>query len=532
VNEVPRYTTLRDYLRVLREQRLVIVLITLVAGGAALFVSLRQEPAYQATSALAFQDETQQLGVPGGGSVSPNVPTGKTPQARAETIDEPPVLHAMERKLPKQVTLADLRGAITTSLNEDSFLVNVTASWKGADFAARLANDFAREASRYTNRQARQEYDAQLRDVESRLDALGSDLADQTERQALAGQAVRLRYLVENAEAAQVAETARPPDAPSAPQTQRNVALGVLLGLALGILVAFLRDTLDRRLRGSRQVQEELEFPVLGRVREHAMGRVLRPADASDDGLQPDVEALRIVRQNLEFLSAADRPVRTVVVTSPLPEEGKSTVAAALAFSSASAGKRTLLLECDLRSPDLARRLGLSRTPGLTDYLVGRAAPEEVLQLVALDPRGSSNGNGSKPADHGTGVGSVEPVVCIPSGTGSPQPAELLGSDRFERFLREVADVYDAVILDTSPVLPVADTLKLLRYGDAVLLCVRSGQTTREQATLAKSALEHVPGERPVGIVVTGLQRRHEGDHGYYSYADAYQTGAREKSTA
>jgi succinoglycan biosynthesis transport protein ExoP len=528
VNDGPRYTSLRDYLRVLREQRLAIVLITIVAAGVALFVSLRQQPVYQAVSRIAFQDEAQQVGVLGGGSVSPNIPTGKTPQARAQTIDEPAVLKRAQKGLPKSVSPAELHGAISTSLNEDSFLVDVTGTWRNADFAARLSNDFARKAVRYTNGQARAEYRSSLNSVQKRLRGLGNDIVHQQERTALTGQITRLRFLAENAETAHIAEAAQAPSAPSSPQTKRNVVLGLALGLVLGILVAFLRDTLDRRLRGSREVREELDFPLLGHVRAQAMGRVLR-ADGSDNNLQPDIEACRIIRQNLEFASPAERPLRTIVVTSAVPAEGKSTVATALAFASASAGKRTLLVEADLRGPDLAERLGVRPTPGLTDYLVGRAEPEEILQMVA--PAGvASNGNGGRRAPGPPDVTRAEPLVCITRGTRSPQPAELLGSERLARFLDQVAHAYDTVILDSSPLLPVADTLKLLPRTDAVVLCVRSGQTTRDQAHLARSALEYLPGERPVGIVVTGVRRSDERDHGQYSYGYAYTGGPEEHS--
>jgi succinoglycan biosynthesis transport protein ExoP len=530
VNDSPRYTSLRDYLRVLREQWLVIALITLVAAGAALFVSLREEPVYSATSRIAFQDEAQQLGVLGGGSVSPVTPIGKTPQARAQTIDEPAVFSRVERGLPEGVSPAEFRGAISTTLNEDSFLVDIDATWTDADVAAQLSNDFAREAAVYTNAQARDEYRSAMDGLQDRLGNLGTDVTAQAERAALSGQIARLRFLADNAEPATVAEIAEPPGAPSSPRTKRNVALGLLLGLALGILVAFLRDTLDRRLRGSREVREELDFPLLGHVREQAMGHVLRVVGASDHELQPDFEACRIIRQNLEFAAPAERPLRTIVVTSALPEEGKSTVAMGLAFASAAAGKRTLLVEGDLRSPDFAERLELRPTPGLTDYLVGQAEPQEVLQLVApATGEGSAGGNGNRPTLGLSSVARPEPVVCIACGTPSPQPAELLGSERMIQFLTKVSDVYEAVVIDSSPLLPVADTLKLLPHTDGVVLCVRSGQTTREQAHLAKSALEYLPGERPIGIVVTGLQPRD--DLGQYSYGYAYPADHGDRST-
>jgi succinoglycan biosynthesis transport protein ExoP len=176
------------------------------------------------------------------------------------------------------------------------------------------------------------------------------------------------------------------------------------------------------------------------------------------------------------------------------------------------AGKRTLLVECDLRRPDLAERFGLAPAPGLTDYLARHADPQEILQMVELAHPVAGNGSSGSVAEEGAGT-----LVCITAGTPSPHPAELLGSDRFRHFLAQVSEAYDMVVLDTSPLLSVADTRELLPNVDGVVLCIRSSQTTREQALAVKAALEHYP-HRPTGLVVTGLRPRDGASYGYYSY--------------
>jgi Mrp family chromosome partitioning ATPase/capsular polysaccharide biosynthesis protein len=531
VNDAPRYSSLHDYLRVLREQRLVIALIALVATAVALFISLRQEPVYEATSAIAFQDEQQEISLLGG-TPNPNTPVEQRPQGRAATIDEPQVMRRLARRLDGDVSVPQLESAIGTAVNEESFLVDVTANWASSEFAAKLANDFAREATSFTNTEARSRYEAAVDEVEARLDRLGREIDDQLERAALTQQLIRLRFLADNAEPAQVAETAQPPGAPTSPKTARNTALGAMLGLVIGIVVAFLRDALDRRLRGSRDVHDELGYPILGFVRDDAMGRRLRQSNGYSEKLSDDLEGFRIIRQNLEFLAAGETSRKRVVVSSPLPSEGKTTVASSLALASVVAGKRTLLVECDLRRPALAERLALRPSPGLTDYLVGRAEPASILQAL---PRVMS-GNGTGPNGAATATRDSSPVigqslVCITAGTPSPVPAELIGSERFRSFLDEVSAAYDLVVLDTSPILPVADTLELLPHVDAVLLCVRSNQTTRDQARAARATLEHFP-DRPTGLVVTGLRKRDAPEYSYYSYGYGYRTAPRETSAA
>jgi Mrp family chromosome partitioning ATPase len=234
---------------------------------------------------------------------------------------------------------------------------------------------------------------------------------------------------------------------------------------------------------------------------------------------EDDLEGFRVLRTNVEFLDV-DHPPKVILVTSSLPEEGKSTVSAALAATYAIAGKRTLIVEGDLRRPTLAARTGIKPAPGLSDYLVGRAQPAEVLQSIA--PAGGP-ANGDRPADAAAAV----PYVVITAGSPAPQPAELLRSQRCRDFFAQVREAYDIVIVDTCPLLSVADTLELLPVADAVVLCVRASKTTRDQAKAAKNAMAHFP-DRPTGVVLTGVRARDDASyHGYYSYGYVYGSTGR-----
>ena len=206
-----------------------------------------------------------------------------------------------------------------------------------------------------------------------------------------------------------------------------------------------------------------------------------------------------------------------------MAEEGKSTVAACLAVANAQAGRRTLLVECDLRRPVLASRFGIKTSPGLTDYLTGNAEPHEILQPIAGFRPTNGNGNG-KACPHE----SLQPRLHH-VGTYVPRPAELLASDRFRTFLDEVSQVYDSVILDTAPLLPVADTLSIIPDVATLLVCVRLEHTTRDQARAAHSALSRLP-ERPVGLVLTDVR---ENEDGYYygNYETATATAASQPGT-
>jgi receptor protein-tyrosine kinase len=305
------------------------------------------------------------------------------------------------------------------------------------------------------------------------------------------------------------------PAGPIRPKPVQTTLLGLLMGITFGLVAAFVRDSLDRRFKTSREITEELHLPLLGYVPEEVLGQALSSPNGKRTLSDQELEGFRILRTNIEFLDV-DKPPKMILVTSALPEEGKSTVSSALAAAYTSAGKKTILVECDLRRPTLAKRLGVKEAPGLSDYLVGQATPPEVIQTISL---GGDTTNGSAAVP---GTSAKVPLVAITSGTSSPQPAELLRSQRCKDFFAQIREVYDVVIVDTCPLLSVVDTLELLPLADAVVVCVRASQTTRDQARAAKAAIAHFP-ERPTGVVVTGIRARDEaGYSGYYSYGYVY----------
>jgi receptor protein-tyrosine kinase len=508
-DDAPRYANLRDYLRVLRHHRVLIVALVVIAAGAALFFSARATPSYQATAVISFQDEAELLALLGT-SVLPGTAPDQTPAVRSQTIKSVPVLVAVKQTLHTPLPIGALGGSISTKLDATAQLVNVTATSDKAAFAAALANEFVKQAARQTTTQVKAQLSQAAQTLRRRLHTLGNSLVNQAERATLANEISRLEFLYANATPAKVVAAAGVPGAPVSPRPLRNTGLGALAGLLLGLIAAFVRDSLDRRLRTTDEIEAELGYPLMGHVRAEAMGQVVQPRDLADPERAADVEAFRIVRQNLEFLSK-DTAIRSIAVTSALPEEGKSTVAASLAFTIAAAGRRTLLIEGDLRRPSLSRRLELPPTPGLSDYLLGQAKPEDVIHNVPVEFDRREDGDVTAWASP-----LPQPIlVCIAAGSPSGQSAELLASERFRALLDEVTSVYDAVILDTAPLLPVADTLELLPRVDSVLLCVRAGRTTRDQARAAKAALDHFP-PRPTGVVVTGLRTRDEPGYGLY----------------
>jgi len=511
VTDPPRNTTLRDYLGLLRAHRVLIGATTLLAAVVAIGLSLLQQPTYVARASLDFQDQSQALGLVGTPSGSPVTAEQRAAQG-ADTILRPQLLSSVKRNLGTKRSVPELASDLTATPNSTSGLVEIEARASDPRLAARLANQVVNDAAARETNAARASYAAAAQRLQARFGAEKGS-RDTGTKAIFAERISQLQALASVARPLEVAAIAAVPGSPASPKPVRNGVVGGILGLLLGLLLASVRHSLDRRLKSSEDVHRELGGDVVGHVRDAAMGHAGALTVDRDPLEERDLEPFRVLRRNLDFL-AGGRSLKTIAVTSPLPEEGKSTVAASLAASIAASGRRTLLIECDLRRPSLAPRLGLEPKVGLTSYLAGDASPQEVLQFVDLhSPSSSANGSGPISVNPG-----AQRLACIVAGRPTPLPAEMLGARRFEEFLTQVSEVYDSVIVDTSPLLSVADTLEILPLVDAVLLCVRSNQTTRDQARAAKAALAHLP-SKPTGLVVTGVREGDEGSYGYYSYA-------------
>jgi tyrosine-protein kinase len=508
--EAARYTSLADYVRVVRRHRVLIAAITIGFAIAAFAFSKTRPTTYEAEAQMSFGDPFAALSLVSGRSATPS----ETAMVRATNAADLVTSPSVERKVARELRKNPPAGcSIDASVLVDTNNVAVDGTCRTAAGAARYANAYATAARELGNAQARAEIGRFARALAKRIDeAKKHPIPGVTEAQLAGLQAdyARVQTLKEAATPVEIVERATPPDTTASPRPIRDAIIGLLVGLVVGLLVAFGRDALDRRLRSSHEVHDELGLPVLGRVSRTALGH----AGLARNGMAPmrdeDFEAFRVLRMNLAYL-ADGGPVKSVLVTSGLPEEGKSTVSAALASAAVLAGQRTLLVECDLRRPCFARRFAVESEPGLTDYLLGNASPQEILQTVELgEPvrvNGSTGGEG-RPA--GT-------LVCITGGTLVSNPAELLVSERFRDFLDKVSKAYDLVVLDGAPLLAVADPLEILPHVDAGIMCVRVQQTTRDEVRAARAALSTLP-RRPMGAVLTGMRRGDPDAYDYYGY--------------
>ena len=301
-----------------------------------------------------------------------------------------------------------------------------------------------------------------------------------------------------------VVDEAKAPRWPYKPNLRMNALLALVLGLLGGVGLAFLFEHLDDTFRRPEELEKLLGLPVLGVIPKTPLARGdSRPMALAghDDPRSAFAEAYRSVRTALQFSTASGVP-RLLTVTSAMAGEGKTTTALSLAIQFAQAGKRTLLIEADLRKPSLHRILNLDNQVGLTNYLAGgEAQPVDI----------------AKPTH-------ITNLFAVPSGPLPPNPAELLSSARMVELLSLAAGKFDQVIVDSPPLLGLADALIIGNLCEGTLLTVEMGNTPRGYAL---GALKRLRGSRVhvLGAILTKLEAR-AGAYGYYrSYYYYYHTG-------
>lgn len=412
------------------------------------------------------------------------------------------------------MTASGLLGSSNVTPTSGADLLTFSVTNADPPAAARLATAYARAYTSYRRAIDTNTVVSARKDIEQRLHQLGSqgqrgsnlyaDLVDKDQQ-------LRTLELLQ----ASNAQLVRPAAGASKvqPQPSRNGVLGFVLGIVLGVGLAFLRDTLDTRVRTSVDVEQILGLPLLGRVPEPP--RRVRGHDGVVMLATPnsqEAEAIRILATNIEFANL-DRQARTIMITSSISSEGKSTLAANLGVAFARAGKRVSLIDMDLRRPYLDRfflpkgdpTLGAS---GLTHVVLGRSTLEEALVSIPVDDLPayqSRNGN-----DRGS-------LELLTTGGGLPNPAEFFASTAITELLADLERRSDIVLIDAPPMLQVSDTIALSGKVDALLVVTHLGLIRRPLLAELRRVLDTAPVVK-LGFVLTGVKP--EDGYGYgYGYA-------------
>ncbi|MBP1135070.1 capsular exopolysaccharide synthesis family protein [Arthrobacter sp. PvP023] len=497
--EPPAGLDLADYLRVVRVYWKAIVAFTLLATLTAFGWTALQPKIYSS-------DSSGIVVTPGSDNVSLSLAGDSLAKAKVKSYESVAksrlVADRVIADLGLKTTADGLLGTVSVKVPLDTAEIRVTALSPDPATAQRVADAWVKGLA------------AQVEAIETAppaeaLAATGTDAASGTGATPDAGTPATA-----SASAVRVLPLGKAvlPTSPVSPNVKLTLALGALIGLALGVAYALVRRHLDRRIRNAAEIERLFDVPVIGTL----------PVDHRLDGKSTILEggytahlhgapagsamaeALRELRTNLSFLDV-DQPPRIIVVTSSMQSEGKSTVTANLAVTMAAAGENVVVVDGDLRRPTLVDVFNLVPGVGVTDVLTGTAELEDVLQPWGAMPNLSVLGSGRVP----------------------PNPSELLGSRAMKNMLNALAE-NAIVLIDAPPLLPVTDAAVLSRVADGAIVVIRTGRTTQEELGQSLGNMDKVRG-RVLGAVLNYVPTS---GADAYTYHGTYQAAAAPENAA
>jgi polysaccharide biosynthesis transport protein len=527
--------TLRDYLQVVRRRRWIILQAVVLVPLAAVLFSLHQQRLYQAQAQVLLSSQNLAAQLTNTQSTGINLQPDRIAATQADVARAPRVAARVLAHVPGTGWTVDdflQHSSVSNAANADLLTFSVTNH--EPPLARRLVDEYAREYTIFR----RQIDTAAVANALANVDARIKQLVDAGGRRTtLYASLVDRQQTLATIEALQTSNATVIKQADKAvkvqPKPARNGILGLMLGIVLGIGLAFLWEALDTRVRNAQEIGEKLGgLPLLARVAspskrlstEHKLVMLEEP-----NGVH--AETFRMLRTNLEFATLGS-DARTMMVTSAVEQEGKSTTIANLAVALARAGKRVALVDLDLRRPFLATFFGLEG-PGITQVALGHATLDEALAVVAITEPGAAepadaNGNGaparsrSKANGNGHARNAVRGVLeVLPSGPIPPDPGEFVATAALSDILAELRERADVVLVDAPPALRVGDAMALSRKVDGVIVVTRMKIVRRQMLGELARQLETMP--TPVlGFVVTDAAGEEEG-YGYgYGYGGYY----------
>lgn len=476
-----------ELLAVLWRRKLVVGVALLASIVVALALSLHSPKQYSSSAQLLFREPGFSQALFGAGLFQTGTEEAqRTTQTNIDVVTSLSVATKAQKLLDTGQSVKSLLKSVSVTPSSNANIATIEATASTPTGAAAIANAFADAYISY-----RRETDRALVAQAETLVTQSLSTAAPAEKPKLEESLRQLRVLraVQTGNG-EVIAAAQANETPVSPKPTRDALLGGVLGLLLGCALALLVDFFDRRLRTLEDVERAYGgYPLIASIPYAAT-----PATAPADLAGPVGEAYRILRENLRFFDPSGE-ARCFLVTSAEEGEGKSTVAVNLAFALAAVGRKVVLLEADMRRPTAAAQLGVSpRAQGLSDLLVSSARIDDYLVSAP---------------------GEAE-VKVLPSGRTPPNSADLLSAGRMSEVVGEMREAGDILIVDSPPLLPVADTRVLMRMPeiDGVIVVSRAGVSQRDRVKAARRILEH-SGRRIFGLVVTGVKDS-LGD--YYSY--------------
>ena len=494
-------STLREYVAALRRRWTYVAGALVVAVLVAAVYSYTRTPMYEAFARLAYQKQADLSSLLTG---SQSLVSSVDVQRELETYSSLMTTAEMAERARRELDLsevADLGATIIALPVKDTSVMQIRAVSDDPQVAQRVANAYA--AGFYAWR--KQVAIDQIRDAQKAVVQKLSQYKTETEKQdpgyfSLLSRLEDLRVLETVAQGNfTIVSEAELPTEPFEPKHARDIVLGLLVGLLVGVFLVAIAEQLDIRVHTQEDIGTGTGLPILGRLprvsrelsRTTALAVLKEPEGAS-------AEAFRMLRGNLEFVNV-DGEVSTFLFTSPTQGEGKTTAVCNLAVTLARTGKRVIVVDCDLRRPRVHAYFNLANREGVSTVVAGRSNLAEVLQPVAVPMHDERSEGRSAGPD-----GGARSIHVLTSGPLPPNPGEIAASRKLASLLAELERNCDVLLVDAPPFLAVGDSAALARSVGGVILVTRLGTATKAMLHEAVEYLATLPC-RTLGVVVTNL---------------------------
>lgn len=505
-----RRERLRVLLHTLGERRWLILATAAIIVAIMTLRSAAQDDQYEAVSkVLIGQTDPVQGLFPGAGADRDPERIART---NVELIENAAVAERVRRRQAgdERLTTEELLDRVDAVIENDSDVVAIRVRDEDPDRAADIANAFARQYALFRDRASSRNLDEAIARAQVELDELeGEELSSPR------GRTIERRLSdLEIAAALQggtveVVKRAEPPDDRVEPRPFLAFLLSIPLGLLAGILLAGLVSYLDRRVKREEQVEALTQLPVVASIPRRSERLVRRKAGGGVWADPVEAESYGRLATNLRFFNF-DRQVKTVLVTSAVPEEGKTTVTLRLAAALAGAGQGVLAIEADLRRPTFTDYFSIQFPHGLSGVLIGATPFEDVVTRVHTSYALAA------PTEEGDEAWTTAPFIeVVPAGVIPPNPTELLAGDALPQVLRDAKSRADIVLLDSAPLVPVGDAIPIANAVDGVLLVVKLGESRRDELRRALKLLGTLR-SKVIGVVITNAERPSD-KYDYYS---------------
>jgi polysaccharide biosynthesis transport protein len=498
------------YVRAIMERWWLVVAAVVVVLILMLYPALTGTPMYRASAQLVYQTNNLDKALLGS-DVFTNDNEARSISTAAALIKTAPIAEAVRKQLHSQLPTAALLNMVEVESFPTTDILEIRAASDDPEDAASVANAFADQFVAFRENADKQVVATARDKLKAKLDSLSAE-------DAASAYGLMLKEKYENLEILEsmqtggyaIVQSAEPPASPFSPRPMRNALIGLVGGLILGLGATLVMTRLDRRLKDVKAVEAAFQMPVLasvpqiGRWRHRGDGK--RHKKAVGFRAHPQLlESFRVLRSSLQYFDL-DQKIKTILVTSSMPREGKTTTVINLGLSLVLAGSRVLIVEADLRHPMVPQYLSVDDKVGVSTLLTGSTTIAEALRSVNADsllPEGvreKASKNNPSPTPRG--------LFCLPAGPLPPNPAELLSSTRMTVLLEELGQNrrVDYVLVDAPPVLSVADALVIAQQVDAVVVTCKVNGTTRDQAEEVSEQLRRA-GARVIGVVAGGVKQ-------------------------